>query len=80
MINEVLFRARTGVALAGSARRYGRWQTVNERHRRWSPDGTWKTVLQEIGASAGDPDGALAREVPLQERAVIAPQQAHCPL
>ena len=43
--------------------RYGSWQTVYERHRRWSADGTWKKILEElqIEADATDPDGALAR-------------------
>ncbi|GCD32779.1 transposase [Streptomyces chrestomyceticus JCM 4735] len=45
--------------------RYGPWQTVYERHRRWSADGTWQRILAglQIGADAGDPDGALAREL-----------------
>ncbi|GGX23671.1 transposase [Streptomyces noursei] len=44
---------------------YGPWQTVYERHRRWSVDGTWQRILTElqIGADAGDPDSALARSL-----------------
>ncbi|MFF9780551.1 hypothetical protein ACF1HJ_43830 [Streptomyces sp. NPDC013978] len=40
--------------------------------RRWSADGTWKAVLEElqIEADAGDPDAALARQVARQEWAV----------
>ncbi|KOT99158.1 transposase [Streptomyces rimosus subsp. pseudoverticillatus] len=60
-----MFRARTGVPWPDLPERYGPWQTVYERHRRWSADGTWQRTLAElqIEADAGDPDGALAREL-----------------
>ncbi|CAM5307834.1 Transposase OS=Streptomyces griseomycini OX=66895 GN=FHS37_007694 PE=4 SV=1 [Streptomyces griseomycini] len=72
VINGVLFRARTGVPWPDLPERYGPWQTVYERHRRWSADGTWKALRQElqIEADAGNPDGALARQVSRQEWAV----------
>lgn len=72
VINGVLFRARTGVPWPDLPERYGPWQTVYERHRRWSADGTGKTVLQElqIEADAGDPDGALVRRADRREWAV----------
>ncbi|MGW6015950.1 IS5 family transposase [Streptomyces sp. NPDC055210] len=65
VVNGVLFRARTGVPWPDLPERYGPWQTVYERHRRWSADGTWQRILAElqIEADAGDPDGALAREL-----------------
>ncbi len=40
VVNGVLFRARTGVPWRDLPERYGHWQTVYERHRRWSADGT----------------------------------------
>lgn len=63
VINGVLFRARTGVPWPDLPERYGPWQIVYERHRRWSADGTWQRILTglQIEADAGDPDGALAR-------------------
>lgn len=63
MINGVLFRARTGVPWPDLPERYGPWQAIYERHRRWSADGTWQQILAElqIEADATDPDGALAR-------------------
>ncbi|MEW2239920.1 IS5 family transposase [Streptomyces sp. NPDC026666] len=72
VINGVLFRARTGVPWPDLPERYGPWQTVYERHRRWSADGTWTAVLEElrIEADAGDPDGTLARRAERQEWAV----------
>jgi transposase len=70
VINGILFRARTGVPWRDLPGRYGSWQTVYERHRRWSADGTWRKILQElqIEADATDPDGALARAVQRQRR------------
>ncbi|WP_425428537.1 IS5 family transposase, partial [Streptomyces varsoviensis] len=65
VVNGVLFRARTGVPWPDLPERYGPWQTVYERHRRWSADGTWQRILTELQmeADAGDPDGTLAREL-----------------
>jgi transposase len=70
VINGVLFRARTGVPWPDLPERYGPWQTVYERHRRWSADGTWNKILQElqIEADAGDPDAALTQAVQEQVR------------
>ena len=72
VINGVLFRARTGVPWPDLPERYGPWQTVYERHRRWSSDGTWTALLQELQmeADAGDPDAGHAREVARREWAV----------
>lgn len=62
VVNGVLFRTRTGIPWRDLPERYGPWQTVYERHRRWSADGTWARVLQELqtgsDASALGPDGS----------------------
>ena len=65
VINGVLFRARTGVPWPDLPERYGAWQTVYERYRRWSADGTWQRILAtlQIEADAADPDGTLARDL-----------------
>lgn len=70
VINGVLFRARTGVPWPDLPERYGPWQTVYERHRRWSADGTWQRILAElqIEADAADPDGARAKAVEEETR------------
>ena len=71
VINGVLYRARTGVPWPDLPERYGPWKTVYERHRRWSADGTWKKILEElqIEADASDPDGALAKAAARQPNA-----------
>lgn len=63
VVSGVLYRARTGVPWRDLPERFGPWQTVYERHRRWSADGTWAAILGElqIEADASDPDAALAQ-------------------
>jgi transposase len=70
VISGILFRARTGVPWRDLPERYGPWQTLYERHRRWSADGTWKKILEElqIEADAADPDGALARALEQEQK------------
>ena len=70
VINGILFRARTGVPWRDLPERYGKWQTEYERHRRWSADGTWQMILEElqIEADAADPDGALARALDQEQQ------------
>jgi transposase len=70
VINGILFRARTGVPWRDLPERYGPWQTIYERHRRWSADGTWQMILGElqIEADAADPDGALARALDQEQQ------------
>jgi transposase len=70
VINGILFRARTGVPWRDLPERYGKWQTVYERHRRWSAEGTWELLLRElqIHADAIDPDGALARALDQEQQ------------
>nr|WP_223190789.1 IS5 family transposase [Streptomyces sp. TRM68416] len=70
VINGVLFRARTGVPWPDLPERYGPWQTLYERHRRWSADGTWQQILAELQIEAGatDPDGQLAKAIEEETR------------
>src|SRR4029453_3468201 len=37
---------------------YGHWKTVYNRHRRWSGDGTWVLVLDELRRDADQAEGA----------------------
>lgn len=64
VVNGVLYRTRTGIPWRDLPERYGPWQTVYERHRRWSADGTWATILHALQAGADvtarDDDGSWA--------------------
>lgn len=48
VVNGVLWRTRTGSPWRDLPESYGCWKTVYNRHRRWSADGTWAGVLQEL--------------------------------
>ncbi|MBP2034645.1 transposase [Streptomyces avidinii] len=64
MVNAVLYRTRTGIPWRDLPERHGSWQTVYERHRRWSADGTWSKILRALQAGADatalDQDGSWA--------------------
>ena len=48
----MLWRTRTGAPWRDLPTGYGTWQTVYGRHRRWSADGTWETVLDGLRAGS----------------------------
>lgn len=52
MINGILFRLRTGIPWRDLPSRFGEWQTVYDRHRRWSADGTWEEILRAVQTDA----------------------------
>jgi hypothetical protein len=43
--------------MAGPAAGYGHWTTVYNRHRRWSGDGNWVTILDEQRCDADRAEG-----------------------
>lgn len=58
VINGILFRLRTGIPWRDLPTRFGKWQTVYDRHRRWSADGTWEKILRSLQAGA-DAEGRI---------------------
>lgn len=48
MIDEILFRVRTGMPRRNLPERFRSWKTVYGRHRRWSADGTWNRILRAV--------------------------------
>jgi transposase len=75
VINGVLYRVRTGVQWRDLPERFGPWETVYKRHRRWSADGTWKMLLSRIQA-AEDAAGGIDWDVSVDSTAVRAHQHA----
>jgi transposase len=59
VINGVLWRTRTSSPWRDLPSDYGHWKTVYNRHRRWSADGTWAKVLDELrrGCDQSTPTG-----------------------
>ncbi|MER5309879.1 IS5 family transposase [Streptomyces sp. NPDC002773] len=56
VIDGILHRVRTGVHWRDLPERFGPWKTVYERHRKWSADGTWERLLQQVQAAADAAD------------------------
>jgi len=57
-INGILFRTRTGCPWRDLPPCYGHWLTTYKRHRRWSGDGTWAQILEELRAGCDAAEGA----------------------
>ncbi|MFD3572265.1 IS5 family transposase [Streptomyces sp. NPDC058667] len=75
VINGVFYRVRTGVQWRDLPERFGPWETVYKRHRRWSADGTWTMLLSRIQA-AEDAAGQIDWDVSVDSTAVRAHQHA----
>jgi transposase len=53
-----LWRTRAGAPWRDLPAEYGRWQTVYNRQRRWSADGTWATILDHLRRGCDADEGA----------------------
>jgi len=82
VVEGIVFRYRTGVAWRDLPGRFGSWQTVWKRHRRFSTDGTWDALLRVIQAEA-DAAGRVDWNVSVTLDRAGAPAfgygQAQCP-
>ena len=58
VIDGVFHRARTGTPWRDLPERFGPYQTVYGRHRRWSADGTWERILSTLQAGSDQAEGA----------------------
>lgn len=52
VVEAIVYRYRTGIPWRDLPVRFGPWQTVWARHRRWAGDGTWDRVLAVLLARA----------------------------
>lgn len=58
MVNAIVWRLATGAPWRDLPERYGPWQTVYSRFRRWQRAGVWDRVLAALQAEA-DARGAV---------------------
>jgi transposase len=56
VMDGIFHRVRAGCPWRDLPERFGNWKTVYNRHRRWSGDGTWERVLDQLraGCDAGE--------------------------
>ena len=62
MVEGIIYRFRTGVAWRDLPSAFGPWQTVWERHQRFSQDGTWDRIHAHLVAEAdavGEPQAPV---------------------
>ncbi|MER5217404.1 transposase [Streptomyces sp. NPDC002838] len=67
VINGMVYKIRTGISWRDLPERYGPWQTVYTRFRRYALDGMFTRALQQIQAhadAAGDIDWLVHRSWP----------------
>lgn len=48
LLNGMLFRTNTGIPWRDLPERYGPWQTVYSRYRRWTRSGLWDRILAAL--------------------------------
>ena len=48
-VNAVIYVAKTGIPWMDLPERYGNWNSVWRRFRRWSAHGVWKELLSVLG-------------------------------
>jgi transposase len=48
VINAILWKLRTGAPWRDLPERYGPWKTAHERLRKWTADGTWEHILDQV--------------------------------
>ena len=47
-INAVVWRVRTGVPWRDLPERFGNWNSIARRFRRWAQAGAWQTIFQAV--------------------------------
>ena len=57
MLDGIFWRTRTGSPWRDLPPCYGHWKTVYNRHRRWSGDGTYTRILDELRREADADEG-----------------------
>jgi transposase len=75
VIDGILHRIRTGVPWRDLPECFGPWKTVHGRHRKWSADGTWERLFQQVLAVA-DSEGDIDWEAAADSSTARADQHA----
>ena len=75
VIDAILWKLRTGAPWRDLPERYGPWKTAHERLRRWTADGTWDRILDQIVVK-DDAVGNVAWAFSIDSSSVRAHQHA----
>ncbi|MFI2563748.1 transposase, partial [Paenarthrobacter sp. NPDC018779] len=52
VVEGIIYRYRCGIAWRDVPAEFGPWQTIWKRHRRYSGDGTWDSILAALLTAA----------------------------
>jgi transposase len=74
LLNGILWKLATGVPWRDLSERYGPWQTVYTRFRRWTRAGVWDRLFAAVQRQA-DVAGELAWELPFVDGTVSRAHQ-----
>lgn len=74
VLNGILFRLKTGIPWRDLPERFGPWQTVYSRFRRWQRAGIWPRILADLQAEA-NAAGRLAWDLHLVAGTVVRAHQ-----
>jgi len=75
LLNGILWRLHTGAPWRDIPERYGPWETIYSRFRRWRQDGTWARVLTHLLEDL-ERQGRLGHELWLVDATIIRASRA----
>jgi transposase len=75
LLNGILWRLHAGAPWRDIPSRYGPWQTVYDRFRRWRLDGTWMRILTYL-LDHLDKHGRLGRDLWCVDASIIRATRA----
>lgn len=75
-LEGIAWRFRTGSPWRDLPREFGPWQSVWERHKRWSTDGTYADMFDAVRADEALEDRELAELISVDSTSVRAHQHA----
>jgi putative transposase len=75
-LEGIAWRFRTGSPWRDLPTEFGPWQSVWERHKRWSTDGTYAKMFAAVREEAGVEDEELLELISIDSTSVRAHQHA----
>jgi len=75
-LEGIAWRFRTGSPWRDLPSEFGAWQSVAERHLRWSKDGTYERIFAAVRESLGQDAGGLEELLAVDSTSVRAHQHA----
>jgi len=75
-LEGIAWRFRTGSPWRDLPDHFGAWQSIWERHRRWSTDGTYQKMFDAVRADAPDGDDETLNLISVDSTSVRAHQHA----